>query len=91
MEIAETNQSNMQPAAGLDLKTTSENNFDYTRQLPENLVQLNEISMNFYWCWRPEGVALFRDLDSALWDKCEQNPRLMLKKIRVSQLHCVGE
>ncbi|MBK7804095.1 MAG: alpha-glucan family phosphorylase [Chloracidobacterium sp.] len=81
MEIAETNQSNMQPAAGLDLKTTSENNFDYTRQLPENLVQLNEISMNFYWCWRPEGIALFRDLDPALWDKCEQNPRLMLKKI----------
>ncbi len=37
--------------------------------------------MNFYWSWQPDGVSLFRDLDPALWDKCEQNPRLLLKQI----------
>ncbi len=81
MEIAETSQSTMQAAPSLETPTVNENNFDHVRRLPDNLAKLNEISTNFYWCWRPEGIALFRDLDPELWDRCEQNPRLMLKQI----------
>lgn len=55
--------------------------FDLTRTLPEGLKALDEISSNFYWCWQPDGTALFRDLDPALWAGCEQNPRLLLKQI----------
>ncbi|MFM9904201.1 MAG: alpha-glucan family phosphorylase [Pyrinomonadaceae bacterium] len=55
--------------------------FEFNRTLPENLNALDAISRNFYWSWQPEGVALFRDLDPGLWDKCEQNPRLLLKSI----------
>ena len=55
--------------------------FELNRKLPEALVVLDAISRNFYWSWEPEGTALFRDLDPVLWDRCEQNPRLLLKRI----------
>lgn len=55
--------------------------FELKRNLPQNLRPLDAISGNFFWSWRPDGVALFRDLDPALWDACEQNPRLMLARI----------
>ena len=51
--------------------------FELDRQIPEPLKALDAISQNFYWSWQPEGVALFRDLDPRLWDRCEQNPRLL--------------
>src|SRR5438552_1890648 len=52
-----------------------------SRDLPENLAALDRISMNFVWTWLPGGVELFRDLEPRLWDECEQNPRLLLKRI----------
>ena len=55
--------------------------FELKRELPDNLRALDEISANFYWSWQPEGTALFRELDPDLWDYCEQNPRLLLKKV----------
>ncbi len=55
--------------------------FELERPLPEALRYLEAISRNFYWSWQPDGVSLFRDLDPRLWDRCEQNPRLMLKKV----------
>src|SRR5688572_5876275 len=55
--------------------------FDLNRSLPEPLTALDAISRNFYWSWQPEGTALFQDLDPVLWDKCSQNPRLLLKRI----------
>lgn len=58
------------------------NDFELERDLPEAFLDLEAISRNFYWSWQPDGVALFRDLDPRLWDRCEQNPRLLLKKVR---------
>lgn len=55
--------------------------FELNRLLPENLERLDAISKNFYWSWQPDGVALFRDLDPALWDSCEQSPRRMLSVV----------
>lgn len=60
---------------------TFRTNFELTRTLPENLQALEAISMNYFWSWQPDGVALFRDLDPTLWDTCEQNPRVLLKKV----------
>ena len=54
--------------------------------LPGKLLALDRISQNFFWSWHPEGVALFRDLEPELWDKCEQNPRLLLINIRELRL-----
>ncbi|MEJ7624227.1 MAG: alpha-glucan family phosphorylase [Pyrinomonadaceae bacterium] len=61
-------------------------NFELIREIPENLRGLEEVSRNFYWSWRPAGTALFRDLDAALWDRCEQNPRLFLRQIQALKL-----
>ena len=47
-------------------------------KLPEPIKDLERLSKNFYWSWHPEGVQLFRDLDSMLWDKVEQHPQKML-------------
>ena len=62
-------------------ETVFRTDFEFSREIPENLRSLEVISRNFYWSWQPEGVALFCELDPMLWDKCEQNPRLLLKKV----------
>lgn len=56
-------------------------NFELTRELPPALKALAHLSRNFFWSWRPDGAALFRDLAPWLWDKCEQNPRVFLKSV----------
>lgn len=70
-----------QQAVSTQTETTFRTDFEFNREIPENLKALETISRNFYWSWQPEGSALFRDLDPELWDKCEQNPRLLLKKV----------
>lgn len=55
--------------------------FAVTRLLPKDLARLDDISMNFFWSWNPEGVEIFRGIDPELWDKCEQNPRLFLNSV----------
>lgn len=62
-------------------ETVFRTDFELNRELPRNLKSLEALSANFYWSWRPEGTALFRDLDPALWDKYEQSPRRLLKTI----------
>src|SRR5688572_13914062 len=63
----------------------AENNFrdhfSANRDLPRPLAALNDISLNFFWSWKPEGSELFREIDPANWEKCEQNPRIFLKTV----------
>jgi starch phosphorylase len=74
-------QTPFQFAPALSPVVTSQQNFDFVRKLPKSLEPLEPISRNFYWSWHSDGIALFRDLDTELWDRCEQNPRQMLKQI----------
>ncbi len=76
-----SNTTTMQFAPALSPVISREQNFDFARDLPEALRSLETISRNYYWSWQPEGAALFRDLDTELWDRCEQNPRVLLKTI----------
>jgi hypothetical protein len=71
---------NMQSAVSLRTEQSFRNNFYFMRDLPENLQALEEISWNYYWSWAGGG-ELFRELDPALWQQVEQNPRELLKKI----------
>ncbi len=71
----------MQPAPALEPGYTTQTDFFFARDLPETLRSLEDLSWNFFWSWMPEGTELFRELDPALWEKCEQNPRLLLKNI----------
>ena len=76
----------MQPALGIEPEQTYRNTFYFNRELPENLRFLETLSWNFFWSWKPKGIKLFRELDPILWEKCEQNPRVLLKKIKGLQL-----
>ncbi|MDQ3749133.1 MAG: alpha-glucan family phosphorylase, partial [Acidobacteriota bacterium] len=78
--------TSMQTAAGSQTEQNFRTDFFYQCEFPENLKFLDTLSWNFLWSWKPEAVNLFRDLDARLWDKCEQNPRLFLKKIGGVQL-----
>ncbi|QYO66307.1 alpha-glucan family phosphorylase [Leptolyngbya sp. 7M] len=68
----------MQQAAAERMDLTFRSFSPFSRQLPSPIQDLDRISMNFYWCWQPEGAALFRDIDPELWERCEQHPRRLL-------------
>ena len=71
----------MQQAVQAKVEGPFRASFAEIENLPESLKALDNISENFYWSWQPDGASLFRDLDPALWTKCEQNPRLFLARI----------
>lgn len=52
-----------------------------SRALPFPLQALERLSWNYWWSWAPDGASCFRDLDPALWEECEHNPRLQLAKV----------
>src|SRR5947208_15010169 len=52
-----------------------------SRELPPSLEPLHQLSRNFWWSWARDGTEVFRDLDPALWQQCEQNPRILLTQI----------
>jgi glycogen phosphorylase len=73
----------MQQAVTQQTEENYRNDFNLTRELPTDLEPLRTISENFAWSWLG-GTDVFRDLEPALWQQCEQNPRELLK--RVSEL-----
>jgi starch phosphorylase len=48
--------------------------------------KLRELGRNLWWCWQPNVVGLFRELDPALWRKVDHNPVEFLKLIPNEQL-----
>src|SRR5436190_18407545 len=66
----------MTPDADITTKTNAA-----VRELPPTLTVLRELSWNYWWSWAPDGAEIFRDLEPALWQQCEQNPRLLLSQI----------
>ena len=51
-----------------------------TKELPLSLRQLDRLSWNYWWSWATDGAATFRDLDPKIWEECEHNPRMLLKR-----------
>ena len=48
--------------------------------------KLRELARNLWWAWQPNVIALFRELDPALWRKVDHNPVEFLKRLPVEQL-----
>ncbi|MBA2340731.1 MAG: alpha-glucan family phosphorylase [Pyrinomonadaceae bacterium] len=65
----------------VEIEETKEQGEKQARVLPAPLAALNRVSWNYWWSWSPDGVAVFRDLDPAVWEECEHNPRKLLEKI----------
>ncbi len=76
----------MQSAVSLQTEQSFKSDFYYKRELPENLKPLETIAWNYFWSWNTESTEIFRELEPSLWEKCEQNPRLLLKKIKSLRL-----
>src|SRR5437867_1600438 len=51
------------------------------RELPPTLQPLARLAWNYWWSWAPDGVEVFRDLESGTWAQCEQNPRALLAQV----------
>src|ERR1044071_8927915 len=51
------------------------------RSLPEPLRALGRLAWNYWWSWAGGGTAVFRDLDPAVWEECEHNPRRLLAEV----------
>ena len=85
-EFSEPDLEEMYPAHGFEPPGVVNAKHLVERNFPEALKPLEDISNNFFWSWNPDGVALFRDLDPALWDKVEQSPRQLLRRVRSLRL-----
>jgi starch phosphorylase len=62
------------------------NTFKVIPSLPENLERLRDLAFNLRWAWNHETIALFRRLDSDLWETSGHNPVLMLGRIEQERL-----
>ncbi|HSK72811.1 MAG TPA: alpha-glucan family phosphorylase, partial [Pyrinomonadaceae bacterium] len=76
----------MQTAVGLKAEDNFRNDFNFKRDLPENLRFLDAVSWNFFWSWTREGAELFRELEPQIWRETDQNPRELLKRISLLRL-----
>jgi starch phosphorylase len=48
--------------------------------------KLRELARNLWWVWQPNVIALFRELDPALWRKVDHNPVEFLMRLPAEQL-----
>jgi hypothetical protein len=77
-----------QPAGGLKpwhRERTSEGGATLVGQT-QLIDKLRELGRNLWWTWQPNVIALFRELDPALWRKVDHNPVEFLKRLPVEQL-----
>lgn len=61
------------------------------RNIPHKLSALDEIAHNLWWCWHPEAEQLFKSIDEALWEECENNPVMLLDRISYRRLESLAE
>jgi starch phosphorylase len=101
-EVSNESFIDMQSAAAiLQTEQNFRDDFNSKRNLPENLESLDRIGWNYFWSWSADAAQLFREIDSRLWEQCEQNPRVFLKNVSglrlwqmandheyVEKLHC---
>ena len=52
--------------------------------------KLNSLVRNYWWCWQPEVVTIFRDLDPIRWLQLEHNPLLLLDEFTPERLEQRG-
>ena len=48
--------------------------FTVLPHLPDRLRPLRDLAYNFWWCWQPEAMSLFRRIDPDLFEAVENSP-----------------
>ena len=54
--------------------------------VPAELSKLEELAHNMWWSWNHNARSLFRLLDKPLYEKCAQNPVLLLERISFEKM-----
>ena len=54
--------------------------------LPKELLGLEELSKNLWWCWNYKAIDLYESVDPGLWHTCKKNPILLLKQVSSSRM-----
>jgi starch phosphorylase len=60
--------------------------FEVSGQLPDALLPLKKLALNYRWTWEHETRELFRLIDQDAWDKSEHNPILFLNGLSSERL-----
>jgi starch phosphorylase len=55
-------------------------------RLPTELRPLARLAFNYWWSWQSGGPDLFRALDPARWEACDENPVRLLEGITAASL-----
>lgn len=66
--------------------TTKHFKIEFQPTLPKSLLGLDELANDLYYSWNTETRMLFRRLDKDLWEKCNHNPKLFLRRIAQQKL-----
>ena len=64
---------------------------DLGERLPEALQPLARLAFNYLWSWMPGGPDVFRDMEPALWERSQANPRAMIETVPPRRLKELGE
>lgn len=59
-------------------------------RLPERLSPLVDVAYNLHWSWDHDTIALFRRMDSDLWEEAHHNPVLLLGMIKQERLETLA-
>ncbi len=51
------------------------------KNIPDNLLPLEELSKNLWWCWNEDAISMFRSIDPKLWEESLENPIVLLDLI----------
>jgi len=59
---------------------------EFQPKIPEGLSSLEELASDLYYSWNTESRMLFKRLDETLWEKCNHNPKLFLRRVAQQKL-----
>lgn len=59
---------------------------EFQPEIPEGLAGLYELANDLYYSWNAETRMLYARLDKVLWEKCNHNPKLFLRRVAQRKL-----
>ncbi len=60
-------------------------------KLPKALSGLEDLAYNIWWAWNPYARALFRQIHSETWIKCQGNPMLFMSSVKQEHLEAAAK
>ncbi len=64
---------------------------DLAERLPPSLAPLARIAYNYRWAWLPHAIALFHEIEPAIWRRSECNPRYAIEAATPQRLQALAQ